>query len=298
MSPRRSRLTLSIALTGALVIGAGADALTDPGFATAPKGRFMIGDRHPDAEPEERWRPVAVGLPFTVAKTEVTQEQWASVMGSNPNATAQGRSATNPFFPGPPCADFGVGDALPVSCVTFEEALLYCNALSSQRNLTPPYSRDEEGVWQWDRQADGYRLLTHLEWEVVARAGTEQAWDGADRPQAACARANVLDATAPSRAAAHFPCEDGHAALAPVASHTPNAWGLYDVTGNVAEWVWWDREPDAPRTLRVKQRITWPVMRRGGSYAHGPREARLGHHQPTGVAYRWPDTGLRLARGP
>jgi formylglycine-generating enzyme required for sulfatase activity len=298
-----------MAVLGLLVIGTGARPTVriggmimveghDQVFATIPSGTSWVGNKAPDAEPNEAWKAVSLRKPFFMATTEVTQGLWQAVMGSNPVATEYGRSATNPLVAGPVCADWGIGETLPVFCVVFEETLAFCNTLSRLYDLEPPYTKDQDGNWRWDRRASGYRLPTPLEWEVAARAGHQGPWDGADDPSEVCQRSNIGDRSGPPRAAQPFPCDDHHATPAPVGSFASNAFGLYDTTGNVAEWVWTDRDNELAPIRLLKLWANWPVERRGGSYADGPHDAALGRRQHTSVAYRWPDTGLRLARGP
>ena len=82
----------------------------------------------------------------------------------------------------------------------------------------------EEVTWPRGLACGGYRLPTEAEWEYAARAGTQTDWScGA---HAAC-----LDGIA-------WYSDNAGSTTHPVAAKEPNAWGLYDVHGNVQEWVW------------------------------------------------------------
>ncbi len=103
--------------------------------------------------------------------------------------------------------------------------------------------RDAQAMAQWLSRTEGrtYRLPTEAEWEYAARAGTRTRYHHGDAPQALAEVANTFDAKAapfwPALADHASNRDDGFAFTAPVASYKPNAFGLYDMHGNVWEWT-------------------------------------------------------------
>ncbi len=93
--------------------------------------------------------------------------------------------------------------------------------------------------WLAEKTGKKYRLLSEAEWEYAARAGSDKARFWGSSPDRACQFGNVGDYSAKKK---HpdweiHECDDGYAETAPVSSFKPNAFGLYDMLGNVWEWV-------------------------------------------------------------
>ena len=161
-----------------------------------PGGTFTMGT---DAE-RDAGPPHAVTVsPFYMDRYEVTQEAYERVMGKNPSRR--------------------VGAQNPVERVRWTDALKYCNLRSSKEGFTPCYDLQ---TWACDFAADGFRLPTEAEWEFACRAGSEDDYyfDGG---------AEQLDAYAWFR-------DNSRRKHHPVGQKRPNAFGLYDMTGNVREW--------------------------------------------------------------
>ncbi len=151
--------------------------------------------------------------------------------------------------------------------------------------------------------ADGevYRLPTEAEWEYAARAGTSEVYAGASDPEDVCEIGNVPDEAAADDGLGRevFPCDDDHGiGVAAVESYRPNRAGLFDMSGNVWEWVLDAMAPyssgpvDDPRVDEGATRVM-----RGGSWSGklgGPRVAHRDGYEPTlaGGAI-----GFRIVRG-
>jgi sulfatase modifying factor 1 len=168
-------------------------------MVVVPAGWFEMGSAKgaPDEAPQHR---VWVDS-FLLDKYEVVQEQYTKLVGANPSSFK----------------DVG----RPVDTVTWTDAVLYCNLRSRAEGLEPCY-HEENGTWQCNFQANGYRLPTEAEWEYACRAGTEsECYFGSDLrtlKRYAWYTDNSLRQT-------HV-----------VGQKEPNPWGLYDMYGNVAEW--------------------------------------------------------------
>jgi formylglycine-generating enzyme required for sulfatase activity len=201
--------------------------------------------------------------PFWLLATEVTQGLYRQVMGTNPS-----------HFD-------GCGDRCPVDSVSWYDAVEFCNRLSKREELRPAYvKRGQE--WTWDRSADGYRLPTEAEWEYAARAGEDTLYAGGNKlGGVGWHKGNSGNKTHP------------------VGEKLPNGFDLYDMSGNVWEWVY-DRH--AQYTAGASSDLSGPTsggnrVVRGGSYryvARGTRVANRGRDVPAGT---FQYLGFRPARG-
>ena len=143
------------------------------------------------------------------------------------------------------------GDTLPVECIRWHDAARFCNARSRKEGLKPCY---DEKTWECDFAADGYRLPTEAEWEYACRAGSAEALPKGDLKQYAWMRSNSAEKTHP------------------VGSLKPNAWGLFDMYGNVAEWCndWYAPELAGGTDPRGAAKGEKRVLR-GGSWKDRPK---------------------------
>ena len=201
---------------------------------TQTSGRFTMGA--PVGEPARRanefQREVDLTRAFYVGTTEITEAQFAQYQ---PAKSVQGS-----------------GKKHPVRNVSWQAAAGFCNWMSAQDGLQPAYRLVDGQLRGFDSTADGYRLLSEAEWEWLARvAGRAETarfvWGEATTIPANSG--NFADESAKGSASKYIPrYNDGFAGVAPVASFVVDAAGLYDMAGNVSEWVHdvYDLQPPKP----------------------------------------------------
>jgi formylglycine-generating enzyme required for sulfatase activity len=226
-----------------------------------PGGEFVMGSPASEqgrAEDEGPQHKVKIE-PFWMGKHEVTWEQfelWSLLMDSklrkfqNIKPTPLDLKADAITKPTPPYTDmsFGMGKdgGYPAICMTQHAAKKYCEWLSAK---TGHY----------------YRLPTEAEWEYACRAGTTTAYSFGDDPAQLGDYAWYADNSRSE--------EDGKLKYHPVGKKKPNPWGLYDMHGNVAEWVQDKYEPDFYTKFPADKATAFPVCLAETEY---PRVARGG----------------------
>ena len=182
--------------------------------------------------------------PYKISNVLVTQQLYTHVMGLNPSQIK--------------------GANRPVESVSWFDAIIFCNRLSRVHKKTCCYKIAEitnletialdSSLWltlKCDFSANGFRLPTEAEWEYAARAGSDFTYAGG----------NNIDDVA-------WYGENAGAQTHDVGTKKPNAFGLYDMNGNVAEWCWdWfgtyetDNKVDSHGPASGKMRV-----KRGGSW--------------------------------
>jgi formylglycine-generating enzyme required for sulfatase activity len=237
-----------------------------------------------DDDESPQWR-VAVAA-FAIAETEVTRAQWQTFERASGHRATSGCLSrrddgyTNEAHLGWRYPGFTQTDEHPVVCVNWDDAQAYSHWLSS-------------------KTGHRYRLPTEREWEYAARAGTQTPYPWTEGVEQLCAYANLAD-EALRRHQPRLPaqsCNDSHPHTAPVGSFTPNAWGLYDMHGNVMEWVqdcWSPRlNSDAvyKAPLNCRSRVT-----RGGGWDLTGRYLRSAYRGKAPQANQGTATGFRLLR--
>lgn len=156
------------------------------------------------------------------------------------------------------------GENLPVECVSWDDAQAFLARLNAREGTTR------------------YRLPTEAEWEWACRAGGP-----------------VTDRTGDVAASGWFNPNSGGTPH-PVARKAPNARGLHDMLGNVAEWCqdWKGAYPSGAVTDPVATKPGWGRVARGGSWFAHANRARSHFRDAYNPGYRFPDTGLRVAADP
>ncbi|TWT61655.1 Serine/threonine-protein kinase PrkC [Rubinisphaera italica] len=187
-----------------------------------PPGEFRMGTARGALgfQSDEPEHPVILTRPFLLAVSEVTQSQYEAVMGQNPSRFRSGDSRNR-----------------PVESLTWYDAVAFCNALSRREGLSPYYAMTDAehkemrvtGATVSILGGSGYRLPTEAEWEYACRAGTQATWYSGEDEQ------SLQDFG--------WLASQSLTSPQPVETKLPNAFGLYDMHGNVWEWVfdWYDK---------------------------------------------------------
>ena len=230
----------------------------------APPGIFMMGspETEPGRYPPEQMHEVKLTKGFVILATEVSQGLYEQVMGSNPSKFDK------------------CGAECPVEEVSFIDVVQFCNRLSDREGLGAPYQIRGSKV-TWNREADGYRLPTEAEWEYAARAGNNGRYP----------------AGGPADSVAWYQ-KNARGRTHPVGELRSNAWGLFDTSGNVREWVW-----DFPDYFSTGYAID-PVgpaegqerMTRGGSWSADETRVRNAYRKPSPPTEKTPHIGFRVVR--
>ena len=239
-------------------------------FSLIEGGSFMMGN-NTGVEPHERPEHNVSISSFYLAKTELTWDDYEKFCDSTKHYK-------------PDDMKWGKGTR-PAVIVSWYDAVEYCNWLSKQQKLQPCYViKDKEVTWL--DTANGYRLPTEAEWEYAARGGSKS-------KKTLYAGADKIDDVA-------WYEKNSDNKTQPTAQKTANELGLYDMNGNVWEWVWdvYDGEYYRKSPAENPKGPGAGVYRvfRGGAWYNKVPYVTVSTRQYHSPEYRQNSVGFRIAR--
>ena len=307
-APELATMTRAMVLVAVTLVGCTSVPTRDcshcPDMVVIPAGTAILGAtaadefRRPDELPE---RTFTIRQPFAVSRYEITRAQYEAFVSATNRPIGgdcltdrrkrgdwQHDAATTFRDPG-----FAQADDHPVACVNWEEAQAYVAWLNTQTD-------------------GGYRLLTEVEWEYVARGGATQnlVYPWGNDPAQGCPFANIFDRTALQTYAGMdtsgykvfdpMDCADGLLNTSPVGSKKPNGFGVYDLIGNVAEWI---EDCHGANREQLPESGVPPVrsecarrLIKGGSWGSLAHNVRIAERIPYPASHRDDSIGIRVAR--
>ena len=243
-------------------------------------GTFMMGSPKNETGgfDVEKQHQVTLTRDYLLGKYPVTQAQWRAVMGTNPS-----------YFK---------GDDRPVENVNWEDAKEFCQKLNQR------YARNLPDGYQFD-------LPTEAQWEYACRAGTKTALNNgknlttdiglcSNLDEVAWYYANSVQKQNKSFLSRLFDVDADTHETKPVGQKRPNAWGLYDMHGNVGEWCrdWYGPYSDVAVTDPTGPKTGSYRVYRGGSWSSSAEYCRSASQIGHSPGARRDYLGFRLALVP
>jgi sulfatase modifying factor 1 len=278
------------------------DCPTCPEMVTIPVGSANLGpapgeeerEGIPEAKRQGDQRKIAISRPFALGKYEVTRGEFAAFVaatGHQPGLSCWGWDTDGVLRDAPGrswrSAGFEQTDTHPVMCVNWDDAKAYA-------------------AWLSKLTGKRYRLPSEVQWEYAARGGSTTARYWGNALEGSCQYGNVADLTGATalnwdhKPDKIFLCADNYVYTSPVGTYKPNAFGLYDMLGNVWEWVedCYDVHPkDIPTdgSPLLTGDCTKRVLR-GGSWYSSPYLVRAAYRYAGPGSVRSRSVGFRIAR--
>lgn len=251
------------------------------GWCYIPAGCFTMGS--PTSEPcrekisKETQHQVWLTHPFLIGETETTHKSFVDLMGWNPKSI-------NPS-----------STPRPVERVNWHNAADYCNQLSVKNKLPTCYScansktPSSTCVIKSTYGCKGYRLPTEAEWEYAYRAGTTTAFYNGP----------ITNCWSQDNNADKIGWYLTGTGIRPCAQKQPNAWGLYDMAGNVEEWTQDSFTQDLSSTKQINPVTTTGTLKvaRGGRALRPPADMRAAFRDKVGDTLSSVHWGFRCMRG-
>lgn len=230
-----------------------------------PKGAFLMGSPIEEVDRfivEDQYH-VTLTKDYYIGVTEVTQGQYKKVMGKNPSYFRYNRKNDSSMY--------------PVERVSWEDAVEFCKKLSEL-----PEEKAAGRV---------YRLPTEAEWEYACRGGTDTAFSFGDNSRFLIHYAWYLE---------NSKATPNPRTTSSVGEKKANAFGLYDMHGNVDEWCsdYYDNYPKGPVSDPSGPREGFGRVLRGGSYNSEARYCRSAWRQSLGQSAQLSYIGFRVALSP
>jgi formylglycine-generating enzyme required for sulfatase activity len=258
-------LVLSVFIAAANAEPPLVDTVTGLEFVFIKGGCYKMGD--PAGDSNDRPLHEVCVSDFYIGKFDVTNQQFRKFRPTHNSGEFEGMSVND--------------DVQPVVNVSWDDASAFAKWLSQRSGKT-------------------YRLPTEAEWEYAARAGTKTTYFWGDNPDDACKYANVADLSAKKRWKRWivFNCDDKFVVSSPVGSFLPNGYGLYDMLGNVWQWVEDVYNQKAytklPKYNPVFEGSGLYRVMRGGGWSNGPLGVRVSHRVPLDPYFGHHALGFRL----
>jgi formylglycine-generating enzyme required for sulfatase activity len=288
-----------------------------------PPGEFLMGSsdeqvraavvradsRKPDNEDEaarttigERERPqhlVTLTKPFIIGTKEVSIGQYRQFVeatkyvteaekygfGDSSAVPATGKNYSTMKATSWKACGYPTSDESSVTEITWNDACAFCNWLSQHDGLTSRYVSDGQGAWLIAATADGYHLPTEAQWEFACRAGTVTHYSFGDD----------------SARFGEFAWHDKSAGNGMRAGGLlrANAFGLFDMHGNVFEWCedWFEAYHGSDPVVNPVGPVVGSMrVIRGGAWNLNSVLGRSAYRSPHSPSYRYKNTGFRVAR--